>query len=256
MKILVAIKQVPGRDAHFKIRPDQRWIEEEDLPFEMNEPDAYALEAALQLREKAGGEVVALSAGPARAAKVLREALAKGADRALHIAVDNTDRPDALGVARLLAAAARRETPDLVLAGLQSDDTGAGQTGVILAELLNLPHVTIVIDIAPVEGGLRVRRELEGGWFQQIDLALPALLTVQSGICKLRYATLMGIKQARSKELKPIAAAELAADLEPVSVVERIYPPERVKQAQMIDGEPAEAARRLVEKLKAEARVL
>lgn len=258
MKTLVAIKQLAGRDAHLRIRPDGRWIQEEDLPFEINEPDAYALEAALQLKEKAAGagEVVALCAGPERATKAIREALAKGADRAIHIEVEALEQLDALAVARLLAEAARTEQPDLILTGLQSDDIGAGQTGVILAELLGLAHATIIVDISPIEGGLRLRRELEGGWFQQIDVPLPALLTIQSGICKLRYATLMGIKKARAKQVKRIGAAELVANVKPLAVVQRIYPPERVKQTQMIEGEPAEAAKKLVDKLKSEARIL
>src|ERR1035441_2580929 len=144
MKIIVSIKQVPVRDSQLRIDANGRWIQENDLSFEINEPDAYALEEALQLKEKHGGEVVALCAAPARAAQTIREALAKGADRAIHIE-EEMGALDPLAAARMLAAAIRPESPDLVLTGLQSDDLGYGQTGVILAELLGLPHATIVM---------------------------------------------------------------------------------------------------------------
>src|SRR5262249_39798037 len=153
------------------------------------------------------GEVVALCAGPVRAQQSIREALAKGADRAIHIEEDNLASLDMLGVARLLAGAAKAESPDLILTGLQSDDMGYGQTGVVMAELLGLPHSTIIMQ-AEIEGSkLRVKRELEDGWFQHIEMPLPAVLTIQSGINKLRYATLMGIKRAKSKEIKRLTAA-------------------------------------------------
>src|SRR5215469_10593409 len=147
MKIVVAIKQVPARDSQLRIAPSGKWIEDSDLSYEINEPDAYALEEGLQLKEKHGGEVVALCAGPARAAQTIREALAKGADRAIHIEEENLGGFDPLASAKLLAAALKPEKPDLVLTGLQSDDLGYGQTGVILAELLGLPHATIIMHV-------------------------------------------------------------------------------------------------------------
>jgi len=209
MKIIVAIKQVAGRDSALKANSAGRWIDESELTYEINEPDAYALEAALQLRERRGGEVIALSAGPARVAQALREALAKGADRAIHVEEDDLLSLDSLGVAKLLAAAAGGEQPDLILTGLQSDDLGAGTTGVMMAELLGLPHATIVVQVEVVGGGLRVKRELEGGWHQFITMPMPALLAIQSGIGKLRYATLMGIRKAKTKEIRRLTAAEL-----------------------------------------------
>jgi len=256
MKIVVAIKQVPARDSQLRIGASKKWIEEADLTYEINEPDAYALEEALQLKEKHGGEVVALSAGTARASQTIREALAKGADRAIHIEEDLTAM-DPLSSARLLAAAIRRESPDLVLTGLQSDDLGYGQTGVILAELLGLPHATIVMQVEAQAGGIRVKRELEDGWFQHVEMPLPALLTIQSGISKLRYATLMGIKKAKTKEVKRLTAADLGAEAASASIVlDRIYSPERTKRTQLFTGAPQEAAAQLVEKLRFEARVL
>src|ERR1022692_3771350 len=209
MKIIVSIKQVPVRDSQLRIASSAPWIEEEDLSYEINEPDAYALEEGLQLKEKHGGEVVVLCAGPARAAQTIREALAKGADRAIHIEEENLGQFDPLAAARLLAAALKPESPDLILTGLQSDDLGYGQTGVILAELLGLPHATIIMQVEKQDAGIRVKRELEDGWFQHVEMPLPALLTIQSGISKLRYATLMGIKKAKTKEIRRVTASGL-----------------------------------------------
>src|SRR5579862_4088762 len=249
MKIIVAIKQVPVRDSQLRLDASGKWIQEADLSFEINEPDAYALEEALQLKEKHGGEVVALCAGPARASQTIREALAKGADRAIHIEEENLNTLDTLGVAKLLAAAAKNENPDLLLTGLQSDDLGYGQTGVVAAELLGLPHSTIIMSVEADGAKIRVKRELEDGWFQNIEMPLPAVLTIQSGINKLRYATLMGIKKAKSKEIKRLTAAELGVTATPTASIEKVYLPQRSKQTQMIEGNAKEAAAKLVEKL-------
>jgi electron transfer flavoprotein beta subunit len=257
MKIVVAIKQVPARDSQLRIASSGQWIDEEDLTHEINEPDAYALEEGLQLKEKHGGEVVALCFGPARAAQTIREALAKGADRAIHIEDENPGAFDPLAAAGLMAAALKAETPDLVLTGLQSDDLGYGQTGPILAELLGLPHATIIMEVEKREGTIRVKRELEDGWFQHVEMPLPALLTIQSGISKLRYATLMGIKKAKTKEIRRLTPSELGAANPPASIrLSRVYLPERAKNTQLFEGNPAEAAAKLVEKLKFEARVI
>ena len=257
MKIVVAIKQVPARDSQLRIASTGGWIDEADLTYEINEPDAYALEEGLQLKEKHGGEVVVLCAGPARAAQTIREALAKGADRAIHIEGETLGALDPLAGARRLAAALKPESADLILTGLQSDDLGYGQTGVILAELLGLPHATIVMRVETAPQGIRVKRELEDGWFQHVDLPLPALLTIQSGINKLRYATLMGIKKARTKEIRRVTPEELGAETgAPGILLERVYLPERTKRTQLWEGNPREAAAQLVEKLKFEARVL
>jgi len=257
MKIVVAIKQVPARDSQLRIASTGGWIDEADLSYEINEPDAYALEEGLQLKEKHGGEVVVLCAGPARAAQTIREALAKGADRAIHIEGETLGALDPLAGARRLAAALKPESADLILTGLQSDDLGYGQTGVILAELLGLPHATIVMRVETAPQGIRVKRELEDGWFQHVDLPLPALLTIQSGINKLRYATLMGIKKARTKEIRRVTPEELGAETgAPSILLERVYLPERTKRTQLWEGNPREAAAQLVEKLKFEARVL
>jgi electron transfer flavoprotein beta subunit len=256
MKIIVAIKQVPVRDSQLRIDAGGRWIQDEDLSFEINEPDAYALEEALQLKEKHGGEVVALCLGPARATQTIREALAKGADRAIHIEEENLAALDTLATAQMLSSALKEEKPDLILTGLQSDDLGYGQTGVVMAELLGFPHSTIIMQVEKQDGAIRVKRELENGWFQHIDIALPAVLTIQSGISKLRYATLMGIKKAKTKELKKVTAAELGVSTQAATVLERVYFPQKSKQTQILEGDAKTAAAKLVEKLKFEVRVI
>ncbi len=253
MKIAVCIKQVPTREWQPRLTDDKRWVRDQDTSYEMNEPDAYALEEALRLREKHGGEVVVCSAGPARVASVIREALARGADRALHVEAEELAASDARMLADALAPAMAEEAFDLVLTGLQSDDQGHAQLGVVLAERLNIPHSTIIMEVQVDGGTLRVKRELEGGWFQHVSMALPALLTIQSGINQLRYATLKGIMGAKKKEIRKVA---LPAGLQPSQVVLGLSLPTKSKQTQMIAGSPAEAAKELVRRLREEARVL
>jgi electron transfer flavoprotein beta subunit len=260
MKIAVCIKQVPTREWQPRLNDAKTWIREQDAAFEMNEPDAYALEESLRLREKHGGEVVVCAAGPARVQQVLREALARGADRALHVDDDSLAAADAAVTADALAAAMSEEKFDLVLTGLQSDDQGHAQTGVILAERLGMPHSTIVMDVQidPSTGSgqpatLRIKRELEGGWFQWIAMPLPSLLTIQSGINQLRYATLKGIMAAKKKEIRKVA---LPPGLQATQEIVVLALPTRSKQTQLIDGPTPQAAQELVRRLRDEARAL
>ncbi len=257
MKIAVCIKQVPTREWQPRLNDGATWIREQDVSYEMNEPDAYALEEALRLREAQGGEVVVCSAGPARVQQVIREALARGADRALHVEDDALAAADAAMTADALAAAMADEAFDLVLTGLQSDDQGHAQMGVILAERLGIPHSTIIMEVevnaAAAPARIRVKRELEGGWFQWIGMPLPALLTIQSGINQLRYATLKGIMAAKKKEIRKVP---MPAGLQPTQAIVQLALPTRTKQTQMIAGAPAEAARELVARLRDEARAL
>jgi electron transfer flavoprotein beta subunit len=261
MKIAVCIKQVPTREWQPRLNDDKTWIRDQDASFEMNEPDAYALEEALRLKEKHGGEVVVCSAGPARVSQVIREALARGADRAIHVEDDGLASADAFVTSGALAGAMQDEQFDLTLTGLQSDDQGFAQVGVILAERLGQPHATIIMEVqvqAPSAGSgqaatLRVKRELEGGWFQWVAMPLPAVLTIQSGINQLRYATLKGIMAAKKKEVRKAAVpAGLAGKQKIVS----LYVPEKGKKTQLIGGSPAEAAKELVRRLRDEARVI
>jgi electron transfer flavoprotein beta subunit len=253
MKIAVCIKHVATRDWQSRLDEAKTWVREQDATFEMNEPDAYALEESLRLKEKHGGEVVVCSAGPARVAQVLREALARGADRALHVQSESLAGADAFAVATMLADAMKGEQFDLVLTGLQSDDQGFGQTGVILAEKLGLPHATIIMDVEAAPPSLRVKRELEGGWFQWVSMPMPAVLTIQSGINQLRYATLKGIMAAKKKEIKAITPA--AAPTARIKIA-ALYAPEKTKKTHLVQGAPAAAAKELIRLLREEARVI
>ena len=256
MKIGVCVKQVPAKDAPLAIAENATWIRESDISFETNEPDSFALEEALRLKEKHGGEVVAISMGPERVKQTLKEALAKGADRGIHIVDDQLFRLDPLTSARSIAAAIEKENFDLLLTGLQSDDQGFGQTGVLLAELLGRSHATIIMSIELQEDRLRLKRELEAGWFQWVELPLPAVLTIQSGINKPRYASLKGIMAAKKKEIAIVQRASLDVLAEATERVERIYVPQKTKKTEFLTGSPKEIAAKLVEKLKHEARVL
>jgi len=254
VNIIVCIKQVPAKDAPLSISGN--WIRESDIGFEMNEPDSYALEEALRLKEKHGGEVIVLSMGPERVKQTIKEALAKGADRAIHIADDNFAQLDPLGSAKSLAAAIKQQKHDLVLTGLQSDDHGFGQTGVLLAGMLDVPHATIIMAIEVDGQKMKLKRELEAGWFQHIECPLPAVLTIQSGINKVRYATLKGIMAAKKKEIATITRESLGVSIDPTQRVEKIYVPTKTKKTEFLTGTPKEVAVKLVEKLKFEARVI
>jgi electron transfer flavoprotein beta subunit len=255
MKIIVLMKQVANKDAILRINREESWIEEGDLSFEVSESDGYALEEALRLKEKkGGGEVIVCALGPQRAKSVIKDALARGADRAIHIVSDNLQHAGPFAIAKILSEAIQGESADLVLTGLQSDDYGYGQTGVILAELLGLPHATIVIEVDASGEQLRVKRELESGWYQWYTMPTPALLTIQSGISQIRYATLKGIMAAKKKEIKEV---QPAAASEQHQRVTKIYFPLKTKQTQFLgDGDAKAGAVQLAEKLRTEARVI
>ncbi|PYV50605.1 MAG: electron transfer flavoprotein subunit beta [Acidobacteria bacterium] len=241
MKILVCIKQVPQKDAPLKLNESGTWIRE-DVSYEVNEPDAYALKEALRQKEKHGGEVVAITAGPARAQ---------------HVEDPGFVGLDAFNTARAFAAAIKDEKFDLIFTGLQSDDYGFAQTGVILAELLGWPHATIIMQIEKSDGGIKVKRELEAGYFQFVEVPLPAVLTIQSGINKLRYATLIGIKQAKNKPLRKVTLAEVQAAMSAnLQKIERMYIPHKTKKTEYLEGSASEIAKKLVDKLRNEIRVL
>lgn len=252
MKIAVCIKQVVSREWQVRVNDARTGVRDDDAAWELNEPDAYALEEALRLKEKHGGEVIVVSAGPTRAVQVIREALARGADRAIHVEGDAFATADAFVVADALAAALKDEACDVILTGLQSDDQGFAQVGVILAERLGLPHSTIIMEVQVDGSQLRVKRELEGGWFQWISMPLPAVLTIQSGINQLRYATLKGIMAAKKKTITTVPAPAAAAARQRIL---SIYVPEKTKATRLLEGTPAEAAAELVRVLREDARV-
>ena len=258
MKIIVLMKQVPNKDAVLRIGSDEKWINETDVAQQTNESDGYALEEALRLKEAKGeGEVVVCSLGPQSAKTVIKDALARGADRAIHVLHDQPNKLSPYQIATAIADAIRDEKADLVFAGLQSDDASYGQTGVILAELLGIPHATIVIEVdrSSLNGGLRVKRELESGWYQWFAYQLPALLTIQSGISQIRYASLKGIMAAKKKEIRDVTPSVEA--FASAATVERVYMPLKTKQTQMLgNGDAKAGAAELVEKLRSEVRVL
>ena len=258
MKIIVLMKQVANKDAVLRVRGDEKWIDESNISQQTNESDGYALEEALRMKEAKGdGEVVVCTLGAQSAKTVLKDALARGADRAIHVVADNVNQLSPFQIAKAIADAIREENADLVFTGLQSDDASYGQTGVILAELLGIPHATIVIEIdrASLNGSLRVKRELESGWYQWFKYQLPALLTIQSGISQIRYASLKGIMAAKKKEIKDVTPA--IESFAGAQKIEKVYLPLKMKQTQMLGGGDAKrGAVELVEKLKTEVRVL
>lgn len=256
MKIILCMKQVPLKDSQLKISGDNLWVDEKNLNYEINESDHYGLEAALRLKEQHGGEVIVACIGPARAKQAIQQALAKGADRAIVI---NHEAPlvDPFTTAKVLAAAIKPENPDLVLTGLQSDDAGFGQTGVVLAELLGMPHATLVMEIQVNGSQLKIKRELESGWFQYIELPMPAVLTVQSGYAPIRYATIKGIMAAKKKPMKEMTLTETGVDLNGGGVkLHKAYVPVKTKRTQMLTGDAKSVAAQLAEKLKNEAKVI
>lgn len=258
MKIIVLMKQVANKDAVLRIAGDEKWINESDISQQTNESDGYALEEALRTVEaKGGGEVIVCSLGPQSAKTVIKDALARGADRGIHVVVEDSKSLSSFQIASAIADAIREENADLVFTGLQSDDASFGQTGVILAELLGIPHATIVIEVdkASIGDSIRVKRELESGWYQWFTYKLPALLTIQSGISQIRYASLKGIMAAKKKEIRDVVPA-LAA-FASASRIEKVYLPLKSKQTQMLgNGDAKAGAAELVEKLKNEVRVI
>jgi len=259
MKIIVLMKQVANKDAVLRVAADEKWIDDSTISYQTNESDGYALEEALRMKEAKGdGEVVVCTLGAQSAKTVLKDALARGADRAIHVVADNVNKLSPYQIAKAIADAIREENADLVFTGLQSDDASYGQTGVILAELLNIPHATIVIEVDRAslsDSSLRVKRELESGWYQWFKYQLPALLTIQSGISQIRYASLKGIMAAKKKEIRDVTPSiETFAGAQ---VIEKVYLPLKLKQTQMLGGGDAKkGAVELVEKLKTEVRVL
>ncbi len=264
MRIAVCIKQVPDTEARLRIAKDGRWIDEDDLPFVINESDNYALEEALTLAEQTGGEVLVVSLGPARVKDSLRKGLALGAARALHLDDEAFQGGDALATGRALAAVLAREEVDLVLTGAQSDDAGFGSTGSVVAGHLDWPHAWLVMGVELEDGhkSAKVTREMESGMNEVFRLTLPAVIEVQAGINHPRYASLKGIMKAKRKPIDSVSAADLGLDASAVGLagsgleVLEVTFPDSGDGAEMIEGDAAAMARTLVEKLQREARVL
>jgi electron transfer flavoprotein beta subunit len=262
LKILVMVKLVPSSEARIRIAADGRSIDPADVEYVASAYDEYAVEAALQLKEKFGGEVVAVSVGPDRAAEMLRKScLALGVDRAILVRDPAMDNTDTLGTARALAAVSRRESPDLVLCGKLAIDQENSAVGQQVAALLDLPHVAVVSKLEPTsESSFAVYREIEGG-MEELDVDLPAVLTTNKGLNEPRYASLKGIMSAKKKPLDTLDLAALgltAAAVAPqAELISLESPPVRADQGRIIQGESAQAkVAELVRLLREEAKVL
>ena len=256
MKIAVLVKQVPGSESALPISDDMTWIEESQISYVMNPPDNFAIEEALLIKEKMGeGEVVVVSMGPDRVQKVIREGLAKGADRSIHLEEDGQIETDPISIAKSFATVLKDENFDLILSGLQSDDTGMGQTGVLLGEFLGMSTATLAMEIEVQADFIRVKRELESGWFQWVKLPLPAAISIQSGLNTPRYPSLKGIMGAKKKEIKSISASEHQTGMS-LQTITKVFVPQTTKRTEMIEGDPDSAVARIVEILKSDIKVL
>ena len=252
MKIAVLVKQVFGSESALQITGDSKWVKEDNASFVMNPPDNYAIEEALIIKEKLGdGEVVIVSQGPTRVQKVIREGLAKGADRGIHIEESGPIETDPLLIAKSIVSAIKDENFDLILSGLQSDDTGMGQTGVLVGELLNMSVATLAIQTDIDKEKIRVKRELESGWFQWVTLGSTASITIQSGINQPRYPSLKGIMGAKKKEIKVVES--LVMDKK--QSMDKVFVPQASKETEIIDTDINLAVDRIVEILKTEVKV-
>lgn len=257
MKIAILLKQVPVKDATLELSDNAKWIDEDDVQFEINDSDHYGLAEALNIAKANGGEVVAVSMGPDRVRDSIKQALAKGADRAIHINDEEISTDDPLTRAKVLAQALKGENFDLILTGLQSDDYGYGQTGVLIAELLGMPHATLVVETEVQDGKIKVKRELEGGWFQKVELPLPAVLSIQSGLTEIPYATIKGIMAAKKKTVDSVDADDLGVDLETGAFkLQKIYSPTKSKETTVLKGDVDTVVGQIIEKLKNDAKVL
>ena len=252
MKIAVLVKQVIGSESAIEISQDKKWINESNATFVMNPPDNYAIEEAMLIKEKIGvGEVVIVSMGPQRVQKVIREGLSKGADRGIHIEIESLKEIDPLYTSKVLAKTLRDENFDLILSGLQSDDSGMGQTGVLLGELLNMSTATLAIETDIDQNKIRVKRELESGWFQWVELDSPSSISIQSGINQPRYPSLKGIMGAKKKEIKVIPAPQV----EKRQSISEIFVPKKSKETEFIETDIDSTVERIIEILKTEVKV-
>ena len=253
MKILVCLKQVPHKDARLDVASDGSWIQDDNIKFEINQYDAFALEEALRTKDAGEAEVVVATVGPDRVTQALRTALGMGADRAIHVWDDALAATDPLGLAKSLAAVVKEESPDLVFCGLMADDDNYSLVGPMLAELSGLPYATGVTKAEHQNGELIVERELEGGALEVRSVPKPCLLSIQTGINEVRYASLKGIMQAKKKPLDQKGLGDLglqAADVAPKVKLEKMYPPTKGEGAELLEGAAGDVAGQLVTKIK------
>lgn len=258
MKICALIKQVPDKDCPISISDDNLSISDNNVTWVSNESDNYALEEALLLREKHNGEVIVCTLGKESSRQVLKDAMAKGADRGIFISDAKFENLDILSIAKIIANLLKEEKFDLILSGLQSDDQGNAQLGVLLAEMLNMSHASLVMGTEMLDNNnIKVKRELESGWFQWTTLSLPASVSIQSGINTPRYATLKGIMGVKSKTVDELNEGSIEGlTLESQTKIEKIYIPEKTKETIFIEGSSEEIAIKLVDVLKNKIKVI
>jgi electron transfer flavoprotein beta subunit len=252
---MVCLKQVPHQDARLDVRPDGTWIQEDNLKFEINSYDTYALEEALQTKDAGECEVVAVSIGPDRVTQALRTALGMGADRAIHVKDGEAEGSDALGVARILAAVAKEENPDLIFTGFMADDGNFAAVPPMLAELLDIPHTSAALKVDRENGSVKVDRETEGGVREVVELQSPCLIAVQTGLNQVRYASLKGIMAAKKKPLdvKTIADLGLSGRVGAANAkiaIEKVSMPQKGESAELVTGSVDEMANGLLLKIK------
>ena len=252
MKVMVCLKQVPHQDAKLDINADGTWIQEDNIKFEINSYDTYALEEALRIKDAdSDTEVVVVSIGPDRVTQALRTALGMGADRAIHVNDDATQSTDSLGLAKVLAAVAKEESPDLVFTGLMTDDGNWSALPPMLAELIDVPSATGVVSTDGANGSLKCERELEGGDLEVVELPKPCLAAIQTGANQVRYASLKGIMQAKKKPIDVKTAADLGvSDLGAKVKIDKIAPPPKGESAELLSGGTDEVVAGLVGKIK------
>ncbi|HED24882.1 MAG TPA: electron transfer flavoprotein beta subunit/FixA family protein [Firmicutes bacterium] len=252
MKTFVCIKYVPDTsEAEVKVNPDGVTVDSSRFSFDINDADNYAVEESVLIKEEKGGEITIVSIGPKQSDVMIRMALAKGCDRAIRVEDDRIAGHDSLMVAKVLAGAIKDQECDLVLTGCMASDDGHMATGVALAEELGFNHASMVKKVEVLDGKIKAYRELEGGLMEVVELALPAVLTIQTGINEPRYAPIRGIREAQKKELKVVKLEDLGLDPAEVGaeasgvILEQLYIPEIESAAEFIEGEPDEKAEKL-----------
>jgi electron transfer flavoprotein beta subunit len=255
MKVMVCLKQVPHQDARLDVAADGTWIQEDNIKFEINSYDTYALEEALRLKDASEAEVVVVSIGPDRVTQALRTALGMGADRAVHIKDDALNGSDSLGIAKALAAVAKEESPDAIFCGLMADDGNFSAVPPMLAELVDMPSATGVLATESSDTAIKVERELEGGAMEVVELPKPCLLAIQTGANQVRYASLKGIMQAKKKPVDVKTAADLGvADqvgaAAAKATIDKVYVPPKSDTAQILEGGTDEIVTQLLGKIK------
>ena len=257
MDIVVCVKHVPETaEAELKIDATGKAIEKTGLVYDINEWDDYALEEAVRIKEKHSGTVTAITIGAEDSDSTLRKCLARGADKAIRLTDPKFEGSDGYAIAKILHSVIKTLHFDIVLTGMQAGDDGNAMVGPILAEMLKIPHATMVKKMELGTGTAKVNRELEGGLEEQVEVKLPALFSVQTGINEPRYVSIMGIRKAMQKEIKLMTLADTGLtenDVGPAgswSRIEKLYVPPVEKQAEFLKGSPEEVATRIAEILR------